>query len=170
MKKTIWYVAFLILMGSTAVLADPITITIDNTPLIGAGGTTLTFDATMTNNTGGLLNLNGLDLSLSTPISGASVDESAFFANWSTIAAGQTLGSTALFSVSVPLGTAPGAYDSFINVIGGPGQSDQNVLGGAVFEIDVPKGSPVVPEPGTLSLTLLGMVGLAAISLKRLYA
>jgi hypothetical protein len=171
MKKTIWYVAFLILVGSVAALADPITITIDNTPLIGAAGATLTFDATITNNTGGLLYLNGDNFNLAAPFVATDANDSAFFTSWpSTLSAGESFGSAALFSIVVPAGIAPGIYDSIFGVVGGPGVNDDNLLSSAAFEIDVPASSPVVPEPGTFSLTLLGMAGLAAMSLKRLYA
>jgi hypothetical protein len=152
-------------MGSTAVLADPISITIDNTPLIGGGGTILTFDATMTNTTGGALNLNGDNFSFAPAFATAKVDDSAFFTAWpAALAAGQTFGSDALFSIFIPRGTALGTYDGIFAVVGGAGLNDQNLLGSAAFQFTV------APEPGTLSLTLLGMVGLAAISLKRLHA
>jgi len=123
MKKTIWQVAFLIMMGSAAVYADPIAITFNNSPLSGVAGATLTFDATMTNTTGGPLNLVGDSFNLSsTPFTFANVDDSAFFNNWTLapLAPGASFGPADLFDLTIPIGTAPGIYDGVFSLLGGP--------------------------------------------------
>jgi len=168
MKKTIWQVALLVLMGSAVVYADPITITFNNSPLSGMAGATLTFDATMTNTTGGLLNLVGDDFTLPAPFTLANVDDSAFSTSWPpTLAAGASFGPAALFDITIPNGTAPGIYDGFFDLLGGPGDTDQNLLGIGSFEIDVTR---TTPEPGTLALTLLGLFGLIIVGRNKLLA
>jgi hypothetical protein len=171
MKKIIWHVVLLILVGSAAVRADTIAISIDNSPQSGPAGSTVTFDATMTNPTGGLLNLNGDNFSLTAPFTTADVNDSAFFIDWpSDLAAGASFGSTALFSITIPNGAAPGIYDGTFQLLGGPGLDDQNLLGSASFEIDVSKPFTAIPEPGTFSLMLLGLMGLSAMGMKQLRA
>lgn len=171
MKKMIWQVAVLILMGSAVLHADPVTITINNTPLSGVAGATLTFDATMTNTTDGLLNLVGDDFGLTAPFTIANVNDSAFLLSWPlTLAPGASFGSAALFDITIPLGTAPGIYGGTFSLFGGPGDLDQNLLGTATFEVDVTKTTTATPEPGTFALMMLGLLGLAFVGRNRLTA
>jgi hypothetical protein len=57
-----------------------------------------------------------------------------------------------LFAVDVPLGTAAADYTGAFNILGGPGQSDQNLLATVNFTVTVDAAASTAPEPGTIGL------------------
>ena len=148
----------LAVVASGALAASSVTITINNTPFSGLPGSTLTFNATMTNTAGVLENLSGDRFNLQAPFTLANINDSSFFITWPlSLAAGKTFGPQALFDITIPNGTAPGAFAGTFNLTGGPGPNDQNNLGLAVFQVNV-----VTPEPASGVLLLIGLGGFVA--------
>ena len=67
-------------------------------------------------------------------------------------------GLIALFTFEIGSGTPAGIYaGNFLDILGGPGASDLNDLASAEYSVNV--ASATVPEPGTIGLIALGLVG-----------
>jgi len=148
----------LMLSGSIA-RADSISINLTNPLQITTQGQTLTFAGTVTNldpvNT---VFLNGPDLSLSSPTALLVLDGSPFFTNFVSLS---PLGSASgdLFTVFVPSAAAQGLNTGTIEILGGVDGNAQNILGSAIFNIDIPTAP--TPEPSSLLLFLTGLAALA---------
>jgi hypothetical protein len=144
-------VAFL--LAGTAAKADQLSITLDS-PFQNTGtlGGTLTFTATVTNTdpTNTIyLNSDSFNLDVLT------VDDSGFWTN-SPLSLGP-LDSSAdfeLFTVDVPFGAPVGLYAGTFEILGGDPSDVTNVIGSVNFNVNV------VPEPSSLSLAGIGIVGL----------
>jgi hypothetical protein len=145
-------VAFL----SSVAHADSVGITLTDTSQTGLAGTTVTFDATLTNLTSSTIFLNGDTATTSS--SSLTVDDNPFLNNAPlSLAAGASSGPFALFNVLIAPGTLPGTYDfNTFSILGGPTNVDFNTVGSAQFNVNV---SPV-PEPGTIVLLTSGLLGL----------
>jgi hypothetical protein len=135
-----------------------------NSPVSGVPGGVATFIAQATNTAAVTEFLNGDSFTLTgTPFTSTNFDTSAFLNQWPlSLTAGQSFGPATIFQLTIPTGTAPGSYSGSFNILGGPGASDQNLIGSASFQVDV---SAAAPEPGT-SIGLLS--GIAAILVRRL--
>jgi hypothetical protein len=144
---------------SAAAYADSVGITLTETTQTGAGGTTLTFDATLTNLTGSTIFLNGDSASTSSAF--LTVDGSPLLVNFpSTLAAGASSGPFALFTVLIAPGATPGTYDlNTFTILGGNNATIVLPLGSAGFTVVVTPSA--VPEPATLVLLGSGLICLA---------
>jgi hypothetical protein len=126
-----------------------LTLTFQSSTLAGDPGATLSFIATAVNTAAVTENLNSDSFNVAPPLT---LNDSSFLNNWPlALTAGESFGPSILFTVTVPFGTDPGAYDGTFNILGGPGVGDQNLLGSASFTVDV------VPEPGTFALIGFGL-------------
>lgn len=147
-------------LASVVAMASPITLTLQNGLLSGAAGATLTFVGTTTNTTGVTQNLNSDSFTLQSPLV---LNDTLYFANWPlSLSGSQTFGPQGLFTVFIPSATPLGLYNGTFNILGGPGDSDQLLLGTAAFQVNV--GSATVPEPAT-GLLLLGSAALVLLKL-----
>jgi len=156
MKKNILLGTLLLTMVTAGARSDPVSITFDNSPVPGTAGSTVSFYATMTNTTGEMLNLNSDSFTLASPFTEADVDDTDFWNDWPTsLGAGESYGPEVLFTIDIPTGTAPGLYSETFDLLGGPGMSDENLLGAEDFQVNV-----LSPEPGAFSLLLLGAASL----------
>jgi hypothetical protein len=152
-----------ILAALIAVLPIPATaqdigIILSQSTLSGAAGTTLTFDATLTNTSTSTIFLNGD--SATTETTGLVFSDDPFFNNAPlSLAAGASSGPFDIFTVTIAPGTALGVYSlNEFAILGGLTNADFNPVGSTNFTVDVV--SPV-PEPGTLVLVGSGLLGLA---------
>jgi hypothetical protein len=148
--KPIAYFLFLTALAGSAGATSILTLTLAESTLDGNPGDTLTFIATGLNTAAVTENLNSDSFSVDPPLT---LDDSDFLNNWPlSLTAGESFGPSALFSVTIPLGTAQGLYNGTFNILGGPGPNDLNILGSASFTADV----AAVPEPGTFALMAIG--------------
>jgi len=145
-----------VLVLSASACADSIDITLTQTTLSGAAGTTVTFGATLTNVSSGTIFLNGDSFATSSP--SLNVDDNPFLTNAPlSLTPGASSGPFSLFSVLIAPGATTGFYGSnSFTILGGPTSSDFNSVGSSVFTVNV---SPV-PEPSTLILLASGLLAL----------
>jgi hypothetical protein len=145
-------VAFL--LAGTAAKADQLSITLDS-PFQNTGtlGGTLTFTATVTNtDPTNTIYLNSESFNLDAPLT---LDASGFWTN-SPLSLGPlaSSGDFELFTVDVPFGAPVGLYAGTFEILGGDPSDVTNVIGSVNFNVNV------VPEPSSLSLAGIGIVGL----------
>jgi hypothetical protein len=133
-------------------------IVLSQSTLSGAAGTTLTFDATLTNQSSSAIFLNGD--SYTTVSTGLALIDNPFNTNAPlTLAAGASSGPFAIFTIAIAPGLAPGIYSlNDFTILGGSSGVDFNVEGSTNFTVDVV--SPV-PEPASLVLVGTGLLALA---------
>jgi len=149
-------IASLMLVG-TAAKADSLSISLDSPIQTGSAGV-FAFDATVTNNTGSTVYLNGDSIYVDSPLI---LDDSPYN-NWPfSLGAGDSY-SGLLFNVDVPIGTAPGLYTGYFHITGGADGNAGDVVGEADFDVQV------TPEPSSVVLLLTGMAGLAGTLRRRL--
>jgi hypothetical protein len=132
----------------------------------GAPGTTVTVDGTITNTGSTTIFLNNEDFTLDSSPFLLNGDVTDFFLNAPLFLAGDSnSGLIALFTFEVAGGTPGGMYTgSFLDVLGGPGFFDQNMLASTAFTVTVTSGTSV-PEPSTVPLAAVGFLALAALVL-----
>lgn len=153
---------------TTAAHADTIDFLITNTPQMGTGGSTLTFNATMAAPPkSDPIFLNALEFNLTAGLDPNLIDATDFFVNFPLFLNGGDSVTNALFAITLPAGIAPGKYISQIFVLGGANSDDQTQLAGSTFEIDVPSPTSPVPEPGTWVLLVTGAGSLARVVYRR---
>jgi hypothetical protein len=133
-----------------ATYADGISLTLS--AVAGAPGTTVTVEGTISNTGSSTVFLNGENFTLSSGFFSNS-DITDFFVNAPlSLDSGTNSGLIALFTFDVAAGTPGGIYTgNFLDIVGGPGSSDANLLASAAFPVTV---APVVatPEPGIFAL------------------
>jgi|HubBroStandDraft_1064217.scaffolds.fasta_scaffold00001_37 hypothetical protein len=141
---------------SSAARADSISLTLTEIVQTGAAGTTVTFDGSLTNLTGGTIFLNGAGATVSSPF--LTVNDNPFLINAPlSLAADASSGPFALFTVSIAPGTPLGTYGpSTFLILGGANNSAFGTIGSTQFTVDVSS----VPEPGTIVLLSSGLLGL----------
>jgi len=142
------------------------------TPTITAGTSAtsqvFTFNGTLTNTSSAPLYLNGDLFTMDAPLSG---DDSAFADVFllptdpsgnplpsPTLGMGQSL-SLALFNITVPAGTALGAYSGLFEIQGGATSSDFGLLAAQSFTVTTSaKPAPAVPEVPSGSALVVGLL------------
>ena len=149
-------VSLAVVFLSPAAHADSVGITLTETIMTGAAGTTITFDASLINLSGSMVFLNGD--SWTTSSSFLTVSDNPFLTNAPlSLAAGASSGPFALFSVLIAPGTPAGTYSlNTFSILGGADGITFNTIGSADFTVNV---SPV-PEPSTIVLLAAGLLGL----------
>jgi hypothetical protein len=138
--------AFGILLTAHTAVALPITFTLSSSLLPSLPGTSVTFTGTVTE-LGASTFLNGDSFTSALPL-----DDTPFFLNFPPILTASRTAS--IFTVSVPLATAPGLYSGTFSILGGTSATTFNVLATQTFAVNV----QAVPEPATGSLLLLAAV------------
>ena len=141
--------------------AQDIGIVLSQSTLTGVAGTTLTFDASLTNLTGSPVFLNGDSYTTTSP--SLTVSDNPFVTNAPlSLAVGAISGPFAIFTVTIAPGLAPGVYSlNDFTILGGQTGTAFDVVGSTNFTVDV---VAAVPEPATL--VMVGS-GLLALSLRR---
>jgi hypothetical protein len=146
-------VALAILILASVAHADSVGITLIQISQTGAAGSTVTFDATLTNLTGNTVFLNG-DSSATSSLF-LTVDDTPFLTNaplW--LAPSASSGPFALFNVLIDPNMPVGTYDfNSFSILGGVDGNAFDTLGTANFSVVT-----ATPEPGTLVLILCGLL------------
>jgi hypothetical protein len=156
-KKTVLSLSKLMLSMSLLVapaLADTINLSLTTPTQTGGPGSTLTFGATVSAPlaNGATLFMNSDNFGVNIP--GSLIDDSGFLFSFPlNLNPGGNFTGT-LFSVALPSNLAPGTYNGFFEIFGGPSGSAQNSLATVDFQINA---SSPVPEPGTWILLATGL-------------
>jgi hypothetical protein len=152
MKVTVATIALTAVLAARSASATPITFTFTSSLLTAAPGTSVTFQANIANPLPPTAFLNGDSVTVSSPLI---ADDTLFFLNTPPfLASGQSVTAVPILTVKVPSTTIPGPYGGTFNILGGPTDQDFDVLASQPFSVSV---TPV-PEPGTVSLLVLGLV------------
>jgi len=130
-------------------------ISINLQPASGAPGSTVIFSGTVTNNTGVEQFLNDANA----PAFGVGFTYDLldyFFVEAPLSLLGlQTSPTFQMFSVTIPGNAGSGPYTGSFSIAGGPGVSDQTLLGSTTASLTV------TPEPATVALMFAGLAGMA---------
>jgi hypothetical protein len=87
-------------------------------------------------------------------------DDGFFFGFPLTLSPGQSY-TGLLFTATASQSIATNLYPGFFSILGGPENTDQNLLARTAFELDVPASA--VPEPGSILLLMTGLPGVAVL-------
>lgn len=154
-------VAALVLAWGTS--ADSVGVSLTQTSQTAAPGSTIAFDATITNQSStDTVYLNGDSSVTSSTL--LTVDDTPFLTNFPFwIDPSEASGPFALFNVFIDPSTPYGTYDfNSFSILGGLDGSAFDTLNTAEFSVIV--ASPVsTPEPKTFVLLLIGLVGAVGI-------
>jgi hypothetical protein len=140
-KKAAFFLSMLVpvglLLAPSMASADTISLVLSNPVQIGAPGSHLTFDATVSaplaNGATVFLNVDNYGINIAGP---NSIDDSGFLLNFPlSLARGGSFTAT-LFTVALPSNLLPGVYDGFFEIKGGSDANAQNLLGTVDFRIN----------------------------------
>lgn len=145
-----------LLVPGTAARANTLTITLSSPFQSGGDGDVLAFDATVTNNTGATVYLNGDTATVDSPLT---LDDSPYNnnSNWYVLGPGASY-TGLLFNVDIPLGTGNGLYPGNFEIDGGADGSADNDIGDAAFD------AQVTPEPSSFLMLGTGLLALRALA------
>jgi len=151
--RTIVLATVVVLFFASAARADSVDVELTQTSQTAAPGSTITFDATITNlSSTDTVFLNGDGSITSSPL--LTVDDTPFLTNFPlSLDPSETSGPFALLNVI--------DFNSF-SILGGADGSASDTIGTAEFSVTVATASPV-PEPGILGLLVVGLLGLGAL-------
>ena len=149
-------------MTGMAAHADTIDLTLSESSQATAGGTTLTYVATVSAPTTNLGTefLNEDTYTFAGPYT---LDDSPFLNNFPlSLDSGDSF-TGELFDVVIPQGGEIGSFDGSFQILGGPTDADFNTLASVNFN------ATVTPEPSSLLLLGTGMVGLVELARRRVH-
>jgi hypothetical protein len=153
--------AMVVLFLATAAHADSVDVTLTQTSQTTAAGSTITFDATITNlSSTDKIFLNG-DSSVTSSLL-LTIDDTPFLTNFPlSLDPSEVSGPFTLFSVFIDPSTPAGTYDfNSFSILGGEDDSASDTIGTADFSLTV--GSIIAtPEPGTMTLLISGLLAIA---------
>lgn len=155
------------LLLACGVWADSVDVSLSETSQTAAPGSTITFDATITNlSSTDTVYLNG-DSSVTSSML-LTVDDIPFLTNFPlSLSPSAATGPFGLFNVSIDPSTPIGTYDfDSFSILGGLDGSSFDMLGTAEFSITVANPT-VTSEPGTFYLFLLGLLALGGTCLAK---
>jgi hypothetical protein len=124
-------------------LADVIDVELKFASVVGNPGSAVTFDGTLTNTSDATVFLTGAGLSLA-GFAPENEDTTPFFADAPfSLGAGFSTSPIDLFTINVPEGFAPGAYQGGFTILGGVDAGFSDIMGSTDFTVQV----NAVPEP-----------------------
>jgi hypothetical protein len=153
--------AVLLLIGAAAVRGDSLDVTLTQASQTVAQGTlVVTFGATISNpSSTDTVFLNGDSSITSSTL--VSVDDTPFLTGAPLfLTPGQSSGPLTLFNVDLPGNLAAGTYTGVFSILGGLDGVTFNTLSNSSFSVTVASNTP---EPGTMLLLAVGLVGLGLI-------
>ncbi len=152
-------VAFVLICGISRAASIQIDLT---SPLVaGTPGSQITFNGTLMNTTLDTLFLNSAGVNLAGAFDASDLDVTPFLINAPlTLAAGDSMSAIDMFTITIPIGLAPGSYGGEFTVLGGADGSAQDILGTVDFTVEVQSGT-AIPEPSTWLLCLGGLMAIA---------
>jgi hypothetical protein len=161
--------AFILLFISHGARADSIDVSLTQTSQTALAGSTVTFDATLTNlSSTDRIFLNGDSSSTSSLF--LTVDDLPFLVNFPFfLNPGESSGPFELFNVAIDAAAATGTYDfNTFSILGGFDGGSFDTLGTTSFSLTVAEPTAAVPEPATAYLLLTGLLAvLLLIRLRR---
>jgi hypothetical protein len=155
--------ALTILILASGARGDSVGITPTQVSQTATAGSTVTFDATLTNlSSTDTIFLNG-DSSTTSSLF-LSVNDTPFLTNFPLLLnPSGSSGPFALFKVLIDPTALPGTYDfNSFSILGGLDSSASNTLGTAQFSVTVMRPT-TVPEPSALVLLFSGLLGLTVL-------
>jgi hypothetical protein len=145
---------FLVCLGSPVLRADTLSASLVNAALTGTAGSSITFQANVSNPSGTDTFLNG-DSSITSSIL-VSVNDTPFILNAPvSLGSGGIAGPFDIFTVVLDPSIAAGIYTGTFSILGGADGASSNDLADLNFTVNVTP-STSVPEPGTLQMVLVG--------------
>lgn len=148
---------FCLALSTLPARADIVTLTLSNPVESGGAGQTLDFNATVSAPTtnAATVYLNGDSFNGTFPFS---VDDSSFYNTFPTsLTPGQSF-TGLLFDVALPANAMRGTYTGTFVLEGGPDANTYSILSTAGFTVNV------TPEPSTILLLTLGLLGAFAVA------
>jgi hypothetical protein len=137
------------LLAAAPAWATPLTLTLASPFQNGSQGGTLSFTATVTNNSGALVFLNGDDFTVNAPLT---LDDSSYLNNFPLSLANLASYTGVLFTVKVPTGAPDGLYAGNFDITGGANGSSADVVASTNFDV------AVTPEPSSILLLGSGLM------------
>lgn len=154
--------ALAVLSLASAVRADSVEVTLTETSQTATPGSTITFDATITN----LSSTNTVFLNADSSVTSSlflTIDDTPFLNNFPLfLGPSESSGPFALFNLLIDPSIPPGTYDfNIFSILGGVDAFASDTLGSAEFSVTV-LGPSTVPEPESLLLLLSGLLALGS--------
>jgi|SRR5208282_4746620 len=137
--------------------SDTLVLTLASPPTFGTPGEVLSFFATVMapGSNGGTLFLNGDSFTIASPLS---LDDTPFLLNYPLSMNPGDKYSGLLFTITIPHGTAVGAYNGYFQILGGSDGSQLNPISNVVeFQVDVPEPASLLLVFSTGAIALFGL-------------
>jgi hypothetical protein len=153
-----------VLFFASAARADSVDVTLIETSQTATAGSTITFDATLSNRSStDTIFLNG-DSSITSSLL-LTVDDTPFLTNFPlSLDPSEVSGPYALFNVIIDPSTPAGSYDfNSFSILGGLDGNTFDTIGTADFSLTVASTVPIT-EPGTLVLVFSGLLAIGTLT------